>query len=203
MKILAIGMNYPSHVKEMSNILSPEPVIFSKPESALLLNNKPFFYPDFSTDIQYETEVVIKINRLGKNIAPEFAHRYFSEITLGIDFTARDLQRRCKEKGHPWEIAKSFDNSAPVGRMVAKTTFADIQNVNFRLDINGTTVQQGNTKDMIFTVDQIIAHASKFFTLKMGDMIFTGTPHGVGPVKIGDRLQAYLEDDLVLDFKVK
>jgi len=203
MKILAIGMNYPSHVKEMQNILSPEMVIFSKPESALLLDNKPFFYPDFSADIQYETEIVIKIDRLGKNIAQKFAHRYYSEITAGIDFTARDLQKRCKEKGHPWEIAKAFDNSAPIGRMIPKTAFSDLQNVNFHLDINGTTVQQGNTKDMIFSVDQIIAHASRFFTIKTGDLIFTGTPHGVGPVKIGDHLQAYLEDELVLDFKVK
>jgi len=203
MKILAIGMNYPSHVKEMNNILSPEPVIFSKPESALLQNNKPFFYPDFSTDIQYETEIVVIIDRLGKNIAQKFAHRYYSEITVGIDFTARDLQKRCKEKGHPWEIAKAFDNSAPVGRMTPKTAFPDIQNINFHLDINWMTVQQGNTKDMIFSVDQIIAHVSKYFTLKNGDLIFTGTPHGVGPVKIGDRLQAYLENELVLDFKVK
>ena len=203
MKILAIGMNYPSHVKEMDDILSPEPVIFSKPESALLLNNKPFFYPDFSTDIQYETEIVVKIDRLGKNIAQKFAHRYYSEITVGIDFTARDLQKRCKEKGHPWEIAKAFDSSAPIGRMVAKTAFPDIQNINFHLDINGTTVQQGNTKNMIFTVDQMIAHVSRFFIFKIGDLLFTGTPHGVGPVKIGDHLQAYLEDELVLDFKVK
>ena len=196
-------MNYPSHVKEMSDILSPEPVIFSKPESALLLNNKPFFYPNFSTDIQYETEIVLKIDRLGKNIAPRYAHRYYSEITVGVDFTARDLQRQCKAKGHPWEIAKSFDNSAPVGRMVAKNAFPDIQNINFRLEINGTTVQQGNTKDMIFSADQIITHVSKYFMLKMGDLIFTGTPHGVGPVKIGDRLQAYIEDELALDFKIK
>jgi len=196
-------MNYPSHVKEMSDILSSEPVLFCKPETALLLNNKPFFYPDFSTDIQYETELVVKIDRLGRNIAPKFAHRYYSEITIGIDFTARDLQKRCKEKGHPWEIAKSFDNSAPVGRMLPKNSFPDIQAINFRLDINGTTVQQGNTKDMILSVDQIITNVSKYFTIKIGDLIFTGTPHGVGPVKIGDRLQAYLEDELVLDFKVK
>jgi 2-keto-4-pentenoate hydratase/2-oxohepta-3-ene-1,7-dioic acid hydratase in catechol pathway len=203
MKILAIGMNYLSHVKEMNNILSSEPVIFSKPESALLLNNKPFFYPDFSTDVQYETEIVVVIDRLGKRIAPKFAHRYYSEITVGIDFTARDLQKNCKEKGHPWEIAKSFDNSAPIGRMTSKTTFPDLQNINFHLDLNGTTVQQGNTKDMIFTVDQIIAHVSRYFTLKTGDLIFTGTPHGVGSVNIGDHLQAYLENELVLDFKVK
>ena len=196
-------MNYPSHVKEMNNILSPELVIFSKPESALLLNNKPFFYPDFSTDIQYETEIVVKIDRLGKNIAPKYAHRYYSEITVGIDFTARDLQKCCKEKGHPWEIAKAFDSSAPIGRMMSKIAFSNIQDINFHLDINGTTVQQGNTGDMIFSVDQIIAHVSRFFILKMGDLLFTGTPHGVGPVKIGDRLQAYLENELVLDFKVK
>jgi len=203
MKILAIGMNYPLHVKEMNNTLSPEPVIFCKPDSALLINNKPFFYPDFSSDIQYEAEIVVKFDRLGKNIAPKFARRYFSEITVGIDFTARDLQKRCKEKGLPWEIAKSFDNSSPIGRMIPKAKFPDIQNINFHLDVNGTTVQEGNTKDMLLSVDQIISHVSKFFTIKIGDLLFTGTPHGVGPVKIGDRLQAYLEDELALDFKVK
>ena len=203
MKIFAVGMNYPAHVKEMSGTLSPEPVIFSKPETAQLLNNKPFFYPDFSTDIKYETEIVVKIDRLGRNIATKFAHRYYNEITVGIDFTARDLQKRCKEKGHPWEIAKSFDNSAAIGRMASKNAFADIQSLNFHLNINGVTVQQGNTKDMIFTIDQIIAEVSKYFTLKIGDLIFTGTPHGVGPVNIGDRLQGYLEDEVVLDFKIK
>ncbi len=203
MKILAVGMNYPSHVKEMNNILSPEPVIFTKPETALLLNNKPFFYPDFSSDIQYETEIVVKINRLGKNIFPRFAHRYYSEITVGIDFTARDLQKQCKTAGHPWEIAKAFDNSAPVGRFVAKNGFNDMQNIRFHLDINGVTVQKGNTRDMIFSTDQIISHISKYFTIKIGDLVYTGTPEGVGPVKIGDHLQAFLEDDLVLDFHVK
>ena len=196
-------MNYPSHVKEMSSILSPEPVIFCKPDSALLLNNKPFFYPDFSTDIQYETEIVIKLNRLGKNIADRFAHRYYSEITVGIDFTARDLQKRCKEKGLPWEIAKAFDNSAAIGRMLPKSAFADVNAINFHLDINGVTVQKGNTKDMIFNIDRIIADVSKYFTLKIGDYIFTGTPRGVGQIKIGDHLQAYLEGALVLDFKIK
>ena len=203
MKILAVGMNYPSHVKEMNDVLSPEPVIFSKPETALLLNGKPFFYPDFSTDIQYETEIVVKIARLGRNIASKFAHRYYSEITVGIDFTARDLQKRCKENGSPWEIAKAFDNSAAIGRMTSKSAFADVQSINFHLDINGVTVQEGNTRDMIFTIDQIIANVSKYFTIKIGDLIFTGTPHGVGQVKIGDRLQGYLEDELVLDFRIK
>ena len=196
-------MNYPSHQKEMNSFILPDLVIFSKPESALLLNNKPFFYPDFSTDIQYETEIVVKINRLGKNIAAKFAQRYYSDITVGIDFTARDLQRQCVEKGQPWEIAKAFDCSAPVGRMTPKTNFSDIQAINFHLDINGETVQTGNTKDMIFSVDRIIEHVSKFFTLKTGDLIFTGTPQGVGKVKIGDRLQAYMENELVLDFKIK
>lgn len=203
MKIFAIGMNYPAHVREMNNILSPDPVLFTKPETALVLNNKPFFLPDFSEDIQYETEIVVKINRLGKDIAPRYAHRYYSEITVGIDFTARDLQRNCKEKGLPWDIAKAFDNSAPVGRLVDKTEYPDIQNINFRLDLNGKTVQQGNTRDMIFSIDRIIAHISKYFTIKIGDLVFTGTPQGVGPVKIGDHLQAYVEDELLLDFWVK
>jgi 2-keto-4-pentenoate hydratase/2-oxohepta-3-ene-1,7-dioic acid hydratase in catechol pathway len=203
MKILAIGMNYPAHVQEMQNILPSDPVIFSKPETALLLHNKPFFYPNFSTDIQYETEIVVKIDRLGKNISPHFAHRYYSEISLGIDFTARDIQKQCKEKGLPWEISKAFDHSAPVGKFVAATTFADLHNLCFRLDLNGKTVQQGNSKDMIFTIDQIIAHISKYFMLKTGDIIFTGTPHGVGPVQIGDRLQAFLENEPVLDFWVR
>jgi len=203
LKIIAVGMNYPSHVKEMTDVLSPEPVIFCKPDNALLLNNKPFFYPDFSKDIHYETEIVVKINRLGKNIAEKFAHRYYSELTVGIDFTARDLQKRCKAEGLPWEIAKGFDNSAAIGKMVKKSVFADMQAIGFHLDINGMTVQQGNTKEMIFSIDQIISNVSKYFTLKIGDLIFTGTPHGVGPVKINDKLQAYLEGELVLDFKIK
>jgi 2-keto-4-pentenoate hydratase/2-oxohepta-3-ene-1,7-dioic acid hydratase in catechol pathway len=203
MKILAVGMNYPLHVAEMKNILPAEPVIFSKTESSLLVNNKPFFYPDFSSEIHYETEVVVKINHLGRSISPRFAHRYYSEVTVGIDFTARDIQRQCKEKGLPWEIAKAFDNSAPTGKMVEKTTFPDIRNIRFHLCLNGKTVQQGNTADMIYPIDELISHISKYFTLKTGDLIFTGTPSGVGQVKIGDHLQAYLEDELLLDFWVR
>jgi 2-keto-4-pentenoate hydratase/2-oxohepta-3-ene-1,7-dioic acid hydratase in catechol pathway len=203
MKILAVGMNYRSHIEEMSGNLSIEPVIFSKPDSALLLKGKPFFYPAFSTDIQYETEIVLRIDRLGKNIAAKYAHRYFQDITVGIDFTARDLQKMCQSKGNPWEIAKAFDNSAAVGKMIPKTNFSNIQEINFHLNINGITVQKGNTKDMIFSINQIVENVSKYFTLKIGDLIYTGTPYGVGSVKIGDHLQAYIENELVLDFKIK
>jgi 2-keto-4-pentenoate hydratase/2-oxohepta-3-ene-1,7-dioic acid hydratase in catechol pathway len=203
MKILAIGMNYPLHVEEMENVLPSEPVFFAKSEASLLVNNKPFFYPGFSSDIHYETELVVKINRLGKCISPRFAYRYYSEITVGIDFTARDLQRRCKEKGWPWEIAKAFDYSAPTGKMVAVSALSNPNNIRFRLDLNGNTVQEGCSADMIFSIDQIISQLSKYFTLKTGDLIFTGTPPGVGPVHIGDHLQAYLENQLVLDFRVR
>ncbi|MDK2978880.1 MAG: hypothetical protein PWP52_1594 [Bacteroidales bacterium] len=203
MKIIAIGRNYIDHAKEFNNPLPKEPIFFMMPETALLRKNQPFFYPDFSTDIHYEVEVVIKINRLGKNIATEFAHRYYSEIGLGIDFTARDLQKNCKEKGLPWEIAKSFDGAAPISNFLPLEKIGDINNINFRLELNGNIVQQGNTKDMIFPVDQLIAHVSKFTTLKIGDLLFTGTPAGVGPVKIGDRLTAYIENEKMLDFIIK
>ncbi|MDR1666294.1 MAG: fumarylacetoacetate hydrolase family protein [Bacteroidales bacterium] len=203
MKILAVGMNYPLHAEEMKDTLSSEPVFFAKSEASLLVNNKPFFYPDFSSDIHYETELVVKINRLGKCISPRFAHRYYSEITVGIDFTARDLQRQCKEKGWPWEIAKAFDHSAPVGNMVAIPALSDPHNIRFRLDLNGNTVQEGCSADMIFSIDQLISRMSKYFTVKTGDLIFTGTPSGVGPVHIGDHLQAYLENQRVLDFWVR
>lgn len=204
MKILAIGLNYESHNLEMKKTFQSEaPVVFMKPESAQLKDGKPFFIPDFSNEIHYETEVVVKINRLGKHIAEKFAHRYYDELTVGIDFTARDLQKSLKEKGLPWEISKSFDNSAPLGRFISKQEFQDIQNINFHLDINSTTVQQGNTRNMIYSVDKIIAHISQFFTLKIGDLIFTGTPAGVGPVKIGDHLEGYIENRKLLDFYVR
>ncbi|MDR1743653.1 MAG: fumarylacetoacetate hydrolase family protein [Dysgonamonadaceae bacterium] len=204
MKIFAIGLNYDSHNKEMKRTFeSSAPVIFMKPDTALLRNGNPFFIPDFSDEIHYETELVVKINRLGKNIAERFAHRYYDEITVGIDFTARDLQRRQKALGLPWEIAKGFDNSAAVGDFISKTVIGDIQDVDIRLDINDKTVQQGNTRDMIYSVDKIIAYISRFFTLKIGDLIFTGTPAGIGPVAINDRLQGYLKGQKLLDFRIK
>ena len=204
MKIFAIGLNYASHNKEMKRTFeSKEPVLFMKPDTALLKNGNPFFMPDFSKEIHYETELVVKINRLGKNIDERFAHRYYDEITLGIDFTARDLQRKQKELGLPWEIAKSFDQSAAVGTFMSKEAVADIQHLNFHLDINHQRVQQGNTMDMIYTVDRIISYISQFFTLKIGDLIFTGTPAGIGPVAIDDHLQGFIEEEKLLDFWVK
>lgn len=203
MKIICIGRNYVEHAHELNNPVPETPVFFLKPDTSLIKNNRPFYYPDFSKDIQYETELVVKINRLGKTIAQKFAHRYYDEIGLGIDLTARDLQRRCKEKGLPWEIAKAFEGSAPISKFVNKDKFHNVQQINFRLDLNGETVQSGNSKDMIFSVDRIIEYVSRFFTLRTGDLIFTGTPAGVGPVKINDRLQAYLEDELMLDFLIK
>ena len=204
MKILAVGLNYESHNQEMKRTFqTSEPVIFMKPESSQLKDGKPFFIPDFSNEIHYETEMVVKIDRLGKNIAEEFAHRYYNELTVGIDFTARDLQRNLKEKGHPWEIAKGFDGSAAIGSFVSKQEFANIQDINFHLDINSETVQQGNTRDMIYSVDKIIAYVSQFFTLKIGDLIFTGTPAGVGPVKINDHLEGYIENKKLMDFNIR
>jgi 2-keto-4-pentenoate hydratase/2-oxohepta-3-ene-1,7-dioic acid hydratase in catechol pathway len=203
MKIIAIGQNYTEHNKELNSKHPTEPVVFMKPDSALLKNNKPFYLPDFSEDLHYETELIIKINRLGKNIAPQFAHRYFAEIGLGVDFTARDLQRRLKASGHPWEVAKAFDNSAVIGGFVPVEELGDIHKIEFRLDLNGVTVQQGNSADMIFPVEVLIAHVSKYFTLKIGDILFTGTPAGVGPVKVGDRLEGYIFDKKMFDFKIK
>ena len=204
MKILAVGLNYESHNVEMKRTFqSSEPVVFMKPESAQLKGGKPFFIPDFSNEIHYETEVVIKINRLGKNIDEKFAYRYYNELTVGIDFTARDLQRNLKEKGLPWEIAKGFDGSAALGSFISKEEFEDVHDINFHLDINSKTVQKGNTRNMIYSVDKIIAYVSQFFTLKIGDLIFTGTPAGVGPIKIDDHLEGYLENKKLLDFNIR
>lgn len=203
MKILCIGRNYVKHIEELNNQVPTEPVIFAKPDSALLLKNKPFFIPDFADEFHHEVELVVKINRIGKNIAPQFAHRYYDEVALGIDFTARDLQSELKSKGLPWEKAKAFDGSAVLSKFINKNKFADIQNINFRLDKNDKTVQRGNTGHMIFPIDRIISHVSQYFTLKIGDLIYTGTPAGVGAVAINDRLKGYIEDDLLFDFLVK
>ncbi|MGI6073731.1 MAG: fumarylacetoacetate hydrolase family protein [Fermentimonas sp.] len=204
MKIFAIGLNYDSHNKEMNrSFTSEKPVVFMKPDTALLKDGKPFFLPDFSSEIHYETEVVVKINRLGKNIEEQFAHRYYDELTVGIDFTARDLQMRLKEKGLPWEISKAFDGSAVIGEFISVNNVTGIENVNFHLELNDKVVQEGNTKNMIFSVNKIISYISQFFTLKIGDLIFTGTPSGIGPVSIGDHLQGFIEQRKLLDFYVR
>ena len=205
MKIIAVGMNYARHNEELGHTEeNREPVIFLKPDSAILRDGKPFFLPDFSQEVHYETEVVVHICRLGKHIAPRFASRYYDAVTVGIDFTARDLQRRFRELGHPWELSKGFDNSAAIGEFVPLSSAGgDVQNLNFRLDIDGQTVQQGCTADMLFRVDEIIAYVSHFMTLKMGDLLFTGTPAGVGPVSIGQHLQGYLGERKLLDFYVR
>lgn len=203
MKIFAIGQNYVEHNKELNSNHPTEPVVFMKPDTAVLRNNKPFFIPDFSNEIHYEVELIIKFNRIGKNINTKFAHRYFSEIGLGVDFTARDLQNKLKAQGKPWEVCKAFDNSAVIGNFLTVEKIADIQNIDFRLDINGITVQKGNSCDMIFPIDELVSHVSKFFTIKIGDILFTGTPVGVGPVKIGDRLEGYLFNEKMFDFYIK
>lgn len=203
MKIICIGRNYADHAREMNNPLPEEPVFFLKPDTALVQNNKPFFYPGFSSEVHHEVEIVIKINRSGRNIDQKYAYRYYDEVGVGIDFTARDLQDQCKKKGLPWEIAKAFDNSAPLGGFVPKKDIAVPDDISVRLDINGKTVQKGSSKDMIFSFDRIISYVSQFITLKTGDLIFTGTPAGVGPVKIGDRLQAFLNEKMLLDFYVR
>lgn len=197
-------MNYAAHNKELHHTLElTEPTIFMKSDSSLLKDGKPFFIPDFSSEIHYETELVVKIDRLGKNIAERFAHRYYNEVTVGIDFTARDLQRRLREQGLPWEISKAFDNSAVIGTFIPLEKAGNVNQLSFHLDMNGKTVQQGNTADMLFSVDQIIAYVSRFFTLKIGDLIYTGTPVGVGPVSIGDHLEGYLGERKLLDFHVR
>ncbi|MBR7068538.1 MAG: fumarylacetoacetate hydrolase family protein [Bacteroidales bacterium] len=205
MKIVCIGRNYADHARELGNEPPAEPVFFMKPDTALLRNNQPFFMPDFSQELHHEVEVVLRICRLGRHIEPRFAHRYYDAITVGIDFTARDLQRQCAQQGLPWEKAKAFDGSAPIGDFVelAGSEFDIAAGIDFRLDLNGTTVQQGNTRDMLFGFDELIAHTSRYITYRTGDLLFTGTPVGVGPVRIGDRLKAYLGERLMLDFFVK
>ena len=202
MKILAVGWNYLDHNKELNQgNLPKQPVIFMKPETSLLRDNKPFFLPDFSSQIDYETEIVLRISKMGKNISEKFADRYYDAIGLGIDFTARDLQNEFKANGTPWELCKAFDNSAPISQFLPKEDF-NLSNLNFSLNINGETVQKGNTKEMIFSPEKIISFVSRFFTLKTGDLIFTGTPVGVGPVKLGDHLEGFIEDQKLLDFSI-
>jgi acylpyruvate hydrolase len=203
MKIICIGRNYAEHAKEMKAETPTEPVFFMKPETALVRDGWPFFYPEFSKEIHHEVEIVIKICKVGKNIQRQFAHKYYDELSIGIDFTARDLQAQCKAKGLPWEKAKAFDGSAPIGKFVPISHFKNINDINFRLDINGKTIQQGNTRDMIFSFDTIIEYVSKFVTIKDGDLIYTGTPVGVGPVNISDKLEAFIENEKFFQCEVK
>lgn len=203
MKIICIGLNYRKHAIEMGWSIPAEPVVFLKPDSAILKNNKPFFLPYFSENIHYEIEVVIKITKLGKGIAAKYAHRYYDEVTLGIDITARDLQKRFATDGMPWELSKCFDGAAPLGHFIPVSTVKDINDLDFRLEINNKIVQKGNTSDMIFDVNKIVEYVSGFFTLKTGDLIFTGTPSGVGQLHRNDNLVAYLGDVPLLDFQIK
>jgi len=203
MKIICIGRNYAEHAKEMKAETPTEPVFFMKPDTALIKDNQPFYYPSFSKEVHHEVEVVLKVCKNGKNIQKQFANKYYDEVSVGIDFTARDLQAQCKAKGLPWEKAKAFDGSGVIGKFKPLAHYKDIHNISFRLDINGKKVQEGNTKDVIFNFDAIIEYISGFVTLRQGDLIYTGTPVGVGPVQIGDRLEAYLQDEKLLDFEVK
>ena len=202
MKIFGIGRNYAAHIEELNNERPDEPVIFTKPETALLRRNRPFYYPSFTNDIHHEVEIVLKICKAGKNIDEKFAHSYYDEIGVGIDFTARDIQQKAKEKGLPWAIAKGFNDAAPVSSFVSKDNY-DLDNLNFSLTIDGTVKQEGNTKLMLFSFDYIISYLSKFFLLKKGDLIFTGTPSGVGPVEIGNRLETFIENKKFMHVEIK
>jgi acylpyruvate hydrolase len=204
MRIFAIGRNYVEHIEELKNEKPSDPVIFTKPDTAILRNNSPFYYPDFSKDVHHEVELVLRVCREGKNIEEKFAHKYYDAIGVGIDFTARDVQQKLKEKGLPWDIAKGFNGSAPISdKFIPVGEFKDVKNINFSLKVDGEFKQQGNTSLMLFNFDYIILYLSKFFTLKTGDLIFTGTPKGVSPVKVGNVLSAYIEDEKLLEFEVK
>lgn len=203
MKIFCVGLNYVDHVKEFGVALPTQPVVFSKPETAILKNGEPTFYPEFTKHLEYETEIIIKISKEGKFIEKEFAHKYYEEIGLGFDFTARDLLFELKAKGFPWDLAKGFNGSAPISEFIPVSKFKNVQNLAFHLNINGELKQKGNTEDMIFKIDELISFISKFFLLKKGDIIFTGTPVGVGPVQIGDKLEAFLEGEKVLECEIK
>lgn len=203
MKIICIGRNYADHAKEMNSPLPETPMFFMKPDTALLSNNTPFYHPDFSSDIHYECELVVRIAKQGKSIDPKFADRYYKQVGLGIDFTARDLQQQCKEKGHPWEIAKGFDGSAVLSREFIDVSTLDMNEINFSLEQNGKVVQEGKSSEMIFSINEIIAYLSRFITLKTGDLIYTGTPAGVGSIAIGDRLVGKLEGTEMFNFEIK
>ena len=203
MKLICIGRNYTDHIKELENEKPTDPVIFLKPDTSILLKKQPFFIPDFSDEVHHEVEVLVKINKVGKYIDKKFAHKYYDQIGLGIDFTARDLQAQLKSKGLPWEKAKAFDGAAVVGKWLPKTKFQNIDNINFSLKKNDDVVQKGNTELMLWKIDEIIEYVSKYFTLKIGDIIFTGTPAGVGKVFAEDRLIGYLEDEEMFSIKIK
>ncbi len=203
MKIICIGRNFAAHAKEMNAEKPSEPVFFLKPDTALLKDNDPFYMPNFCKELHYECEIVVKIDKVGKNISEKFAHKYYSSFSLGIDLTARDLQKQCKEKGLPWEKAKSFDYSAPISNQFMPINDVDMNKINFRLEKNGTIVQQGNTADWIFKIDEIIAYVSQFLTLKTGDLIYMGTPEGVGQTDIGDQLKGFIEDKEMFSFDIK
>ena len=204
MKIICVGRNYVDHIKELNNATPGDPVIFMKPETAIPIKNMPFFYPYFSQDVQHEVEIVLRIDKVGKNIEEQFAYKYYSEIGIGIDFTARDLQAQLKSKGLPWELAKAFDGSAPVSeKFIPKNNFPDLKNINFSLKVNNIEKQNGNTSLMLFSFDYIISFVSKYITLKKGDLIFTGTPAGVNAVQVGDTLEAFIENESLLQIKIK
>ena len=203
MKLICIGRNYSDHIKELENEKPTDPVVFLKPDTAILLKKQPFFIPDFSDDVHHEVEVLVKINKVGKHIDKKFAHKYYDQIGLGIDFTARDLQSQLKAKGLPWEKAKAFDGAAVIGKWLPKSKFQDVNSINFSLKKNEALVQQGNTELMLWKIDEIIEYVSKYFTLKIGDIIFTGTPSGVGKVFAEDKLIGYLEDEEMFSIKIK
>ena len=203
MKILAIGRNYVEHIKELNNERPDEPVIFTKPDTALIIRNRPFYYPDYSQDIHFEVELVLRISKMGKNISEKFAHNYFDAIGIGVDFTARDIQTKAKNKGLPWALAKGFDGSAPISEFLPKSQFEDLNNISFSLEVDGEEKQRGNSSLMLFNFDYIISYISKFITLKKGDLIFTGTPKGVGPIKIGNKLEGFIEGQKLLKVEIK
>jgi 2-keto-4-pentenoate hydratase/2-oxohepta-3-ene-1,7-dioic acid hydratase in catechol pathway len=203
MKIICVGRNYAEHARELNNEIPKEPIIFMKPKGALLLPEKPLYYPEFTDDLQYECEVVVKICKNGKHIQEKYASKYYDQVTLGIDFTARDLQNDLRKKGLPWEISKGFDGSAAVGAFLPITPETNVNNLAFQLKLNGETVQDGYTRNMLFSIDNIIAYVSRFFVINIGDLIFSGTPAGVGPVNPDDKLEAYLQGDKVLEVEIK